>query len=211
MMNTPKTKLVARYDALSRSLPTYFTGKPCKHGHISERYTGNSTCVECARNRTVLWRIENREKFNEWSRNYYKDKRHWSRESSRRWKKENPEKAKANTRKWHRNNPDKVKPKIKAWRKANHERVLALNQKRRALEYGADGSYDEHDIKRIYESQRGMCPGCKRSLRKTKYHRDHIVPLSRGGSNWPENIQLLCPTCNNKKGSLLPDQWAKLL
>jgi hypothetical protein len=26
----------------------YFTGKPCKRGHIAERLVSNSTCVECA-------------------------------------------------------------------------------------------------------------------------------------------------------------------
>lgn len=25
----------------------YFTGKPCKHGHVSKRYTGKGTCCEC--------------------------------------------------------------------------------------------------------------------------------------------------------------------
>ena len=25
----------------------YFTGKPCKHGHISKRYTDKGTCCEC--------------------------------------------------------------------------------------------------------------------------------------------------------------------
>lgn len=27
---------------------TYFTGKPCRHGHIAERYANNQTCVACS-------------------------------------------------------------------------------------------------------------------------------------------------------------------
>ena len=28
---------------------TYFTGKPCRNGHVAERIAANRTCVECAR------------------------------------------------------------------------------------------------------------------------------------------------------------------
>ena len=34
-----------------------------------------------------------------------------------------------------------------------------------------------------------------------KYHRDHIVPLSKGGGSEPGNIQLLCRWCNLSKGN----------
>lgn len=38
-----------RKDAVARGLPRYFSGKPCRHGHIAERVTASRTCVECAR------------------------------------------------------------------------------------------------------------------------------------------------------------------
>ena len=38
---------VSREDAKLAGLPRYHTGKPCKHGHIAERYTANKTCVVC--------------------------------------------------------------------------------------------------------------------------------------------------------------------
>ena len=49
---TQARKLVSRIDAISAGLITYFTGKACKRGHISERYTQNSTCVMCVREAT---------------------------------------------------------------------------------------------------------------------------------------------------------------
>jgi len=30
---------------------------------------------------------------------------------------------------------------------------------------------------------------------------DHIIPRARGGQNNPENLQLLCITCNSQKGA----------
>lgn len=35
--------------AIDNGLDTYSTGKPCRHGHISERFVSTHTCVECSR------------------------------------------------------------------------------------------------------------------------------------------------------------------
>ena len=42
-------KVTSRRKAIEQGLPRYFTGKPCKHGHISERHTGCKQCIECKR------------------------------------------------------------------------------------------------------------------------------------------------------------------
>lgn len=42
-------KVISRDEAISQGLKTYFTGKLCKHGHASERYTSSTKCVACAR------------------------------------------------------------------------------------------------------------------------------------------------------------------
>jgi 5-methylcytosine-specific restriction endonuclease McrA len=46
--------------------------------------------------------------------------------------------------------------------------------------------------------QKYKCAYCAKKL-GTAYDVDHIVPLSKGGSNWPANLQLTCGTCNNRK------------
>jgi 5-methylcytosine-specific restriction endonuclease McrA len=38
--------------------------------------------------------------------------------------------------------------------------------------------------------------------------RDHVVPMSRGGSNSWANVVTACSPCNNRKGSHLPDEVA---
>lgn len=58
----------------------------------------------------------------------------------------------------------------------------------------------------IYFRDQGECRACKvvvdRSVSpKHKEHYDHIVPLSRYGSNDITNLQLLCPKCNLSKSN----------
>src|ERR1035437_7226760 len=46
------SRKISREKAKARGLPRYFTGKPCKHDHVAEKYTCNRTCVECGRGGT---------------------------------------------------------------------------------------------------------------------------------------------------------------
>src|SRR5260221_10770205 len=106
---------------------------------------------------------------------------------------------------WHR------LPEARAHRQEYHrrpeirQRWRAHKHTRRARERGAEGYWTPQDIQNILKGQRGKCAECKKKLEK--YHIDHIVPLTRDGSNWPYNLQLLCPTCNLKKGNKLPHEF----
>lgn len=48
----------------------------------------------------------------------------------------------------------------------------------------------------VWTRDKGVCARCGASK---ELHFDHIIPLSRGGSDEPENIQILCRTCNLTK------------
>lgn len=39
--------LISRGEARTAGVPRYFTGRPCKNGHVSERYVDKALCVEC--------------------------------------------------------------------------------------------------------------------------------------------------------------------
>jgi 5-methylcytosine-specific restriction endonuclease McrA len=47
--------------------------------------------------------------------------------------------------------------------------------------------------------QNGKCVYCQRDLRDFPYQFDHMTPMTKGGSHSPDNLQLLCETCNNAK------------
>jgi hypothetical protein len=40
-------EIITRKEAQEQGLPRYFTGKPCKHGHLSEKLVSGGSCVEC--------------------------------------------------------------------------------------------------------------------------------------------------------------------
>ena len=50
----------------------------------------------------------------------------------------------------------------------------------------------------VWRRDDGKCSRCS-SRERLEY--DHIVPLSRGGSNTVRNIELLCEACNRAKGA----------
>lgn len=51
-------EIINRKTALDLGLKRYYTGEPCKHGHIAERKVTNGACTECARLLTKRWREE---------------------------------------------------------------------------------------------------------------------------------------------------------
>lgn len=62
---------------------------------------------------------------------------------------------------------------------------------------GSSHTFDEWELlKRQYGFR---CPACNRVEPKIKLTEDHIVPLSKMGSDCIENIQPLCQSCNSKK------------
>src|SRR6056300_409537 len=42
-------EVITRKQAKEQGLKHYFTGKPCKHGHVRERHTSSGSCLECRR------------------------------------------------------------------------------------------------------------------------------------------------------------------
>jgi 5-methylcytosine-specific restriction endonuclease McrA len=45
------------------------------------------------------------------------------------------------------------------------------------------------------------CKRCGAEPPQVKLHIDHVIPVSRGGSNKSENLQFLCATCNLRKSN----------
>src|SRR6266581_3267148 len=88
---------------------------------------------------------------------------------------------------------------------AHRDHIKSYHHKLRAHKRSSEGTYTAQDIQNLFKGQKGKCALCKQRL--VKYEVDHIIPLSRGGSNWPYNLQLLCPSCNRHKSNKLPHEF----
>lgn len=103
-------------------------------------------------------------------------------------------------------NKEARKAKQREYYRANVQEHLARNRNRKAQKRDAAGSHTAADILDIYKTQKGKCRWCGVEV-GSDFHVDHVVPLSRGGSDSPENLAVACPDCNRHKHNAMPDEW----
>ncbi len=155
------------------------------------------------------WRVANSEKQKQHAKawrlaNIEKDK-----ENKKTWRAENPDMAKAIAENWYMMNREHVLATSKTWSDSNRDKKRVHGHCRRARNHNAHGTHTASQITALLTLQRFRCVYCKGDIKK-KYHIDHIIALAKGGSNDIKNIQLLCPSCNLKKGTADPITFAKL-
>lgn len=137
----------------------FFTGKPCKYGHLSKRYVINGHCFECNRTQKVhknhnlhvkKWKSKNKEKVAQADKEY-------------RSRPEVKEKIKARMKK-HR-----ALPEIKAAR-ARHQK--AREAAKRNTEYKWDLELHDLVMEEAY-----LLAQYRKLTTGISYHVDHIIPL----------------------------------
>lgn len=231
------SEIISRKDAKALGLKSYWTGKPCKNGHTAEREVATGSCAGCRtewsqryyaadaeryRARAQQWRDENAEKVKDYRRQYYQANAEALREQMRVFRVENVEEVRAYQQRYRVENAAALRVKGKAYRmenaarasergrayrKANPEQYAAYARNRRSALLNALGSHTAEDIKFLHLIQGNTCEACEASFDDVKAHVDHIVALSRGGSNGPDNLQLLCARCNTSKHNRDYEEW----
>jgi 5-methylcytosine-specific restriction endonuclease McrA len=162
-------------------------------------------CKECTRADGREWRAKNPNCMRQWNaahpdymRRYYKgiaeDRRDSYRQRSRQRYAENEE---------HRKRRSEY---LRQWQLANREAKISQVRNYKARKRNASGVHTATDIQRLIRIQKGECYYCGCTVGDT-YHVDHVVPLSRGGSNGPENLVIACKACNLSKGNKLIHEW----
>jgi 5-methylcytosine-specific restriction endonuclease McrA len=208
----------------------YFTGKPCSRGHVAERYVSSNGCVECAallaRKRyaeSPAVRAARRESAKAWAernpeaaraiRDRYEARRPKNPEATQRkatkYREKNREVMLERTRAWRAANPEKYRAAIDRWKAENPDGARRHVQARRARKRGAMGQFTVSDLAQIFAAQRSRCAYCRCKLTDQNKQLDHIVALSRGGSNDRANLQYVCISCNAAKHNRDPIDFAK--
>jgi 5-methylcytosine-specific restriction endonuclease McrA len=108
--------VITRADALAAGLTRFFTGKPCKHGHLSERTSVNGGCIACnAITALALYHDETPEQRAE--RN----------ERTKAWKDAHREQVRAEGRAYSQAHREQAN----AWKAANREKINAAERESR--------------------------------------------------------------------------------
>lgn len=131
------------------------------------------------------------------------------------------DKGKAQRRQYRANRPEKAREEKRRSQKRNRVSANERN-KRYAARYpdkiranclnyqsrkrGAEGKHTVEDIAAQLETQDGMCFYCGIRLYE-EYEVDHYIPLTKGGSNNPDNLVCACPSCNSSKNNHLYSEW----
>lgn len=179
--------------------PEYF------YRHKSYKDGLHYDCKPCANMGSRKYQANHKAEAVKRVRQWRKDNPGRRREADRIWREQNRDKERARNRKRYTQHPDKVKEANKQWADRNPIKILAKLHRRRARKHGAIGTHTEMDIIILRINQHGKCAYCSQPLKK--YHVDHVIPLSRGGSDDFDNLALACPHCNQSKGNKLLSEW----
>lgn len=205
-----------RHEGQDRSL-RYASGAciECQAENARQRRRMNGASMDAVHAR---WAQNNRDKVRQYQKDFRLRNRDEHLAAARAYRLSHKAEAAARQRAYRRRNPEKFKtyeqsrnrpPDFRekqrryraGWAARNRDRVSEYAHKRgdaklRRLPRGT--------IRRIGDAQKWVCAICSGDLRVTGFHKDHVMPLALGGQHITENIQLLCPTCNLRKGKKHP-------
>lgn len=191
-------EIITRKQAIERGITVFFTGRPCKYGHIDVRALPSGNCRECIRIHGRLWYRKNLDyKLNK-SKEVYDRNRNDIISRTKQYKKDNPEAALKWARQWRKNNPEKAYQSCEKNRKKNLAKYAVYGRNARAKRANVLGTHSKEDITARLKWQNGRCAVYNRDI-ANGYEVDHYKPIILGGDNWPSNLQLTCRACNRKK------------
>ncbi len=198
-------------EARASGAPMYFTGRPCKEGHVALRLTSNSTCMECSKRHGKTSREKNPGRVQEWVAKNIEQVR----ATRAAWKLANPEKHKANVGRYYQNhkaeklaygaawretNAAKFQAARENWYAANRDQARASKRNRRRSVRLAEVRWA--DKARIASINRQAAELTRAT--GVPHEVDHIIPVVHPlvcGLHCQDNLQVLTAEQNRKKSN----------
>lgn len=192
-------RIVHLADAVILGIRWYFTGVPCRHGHVSKRSVSNRECRACVdarhrqkraidpapyRTREKARREANPELYRQHAKASRARHIEARREGQKAAYRRNPEAAKVRAKKWQSLNPGKLAYQVqrrRAWVKQATPKWLTKEQRREMMALYVEAA-----------------------SRPGEWHVDHVVPLRNKlvcGLNVPWNLQIITGDENRQKGN----------
>src|SRR5260221_283661 len=103
-------------------------------------------------------------------------------------------------REFHRLNPTKGKEYYAKNPERYRRKQRVANNRLRS----AEGTFTVEQSIWQYNRQHRRCFWCSNPVLFADMHLDHIIPVTRFGTNWISNIVCSCAHCNLQKGTKLP-------
>lgn len=210
--------IVTRAEARAAGGLRYFTGKPCKSGHLEERNVSSGICLGCARAAQAKIRssAEGRARIAQIKRGYLERNADEAKAAAKRYRDAAPQVQSERCRRWHRGasqDPSYRARKAaatRAWAAEHPDRAAASQSvsraRKRAARPEAFGDFDRFVLEEAFAAARR-----RKAMTGIDWHVDHMIPLSRGGAHAWHNIQVIPAEVNLWKRNRLiytePGQW----
>jgi 5-methylcytosine-specific restriction endonuclease McrA len=180
--------------------------KACVKSRVREnRRNRKQQYAEYERSRANLpHRIEARRK-------YYEEHKEQIYEHKKTWTANNSQRVASLKRDYYERNREEVISRSKTWAEENAEKVKVakanIRRRRRVAENASGGRFTVEEFNALSSAYGYACLSCGATDRLLEA--DHVVPLTRGGSDEISNIQPLCGECNRRKFTAIVDYRPK--
>lgn len=185
----------SRKEAREAGEKYYFTGKPCKYGHIDKRLSKSCHCFSCLRVNSNKYYAKYPERVKETNRRSMEKNGNWNKENYRKnrveillkqklYYIENREKILKRNKKWRDENRDSESRRKNKWRSTSEGKVVSIMRgmlHRKINRKSYDGRTHEilgyTHIELRDHIQKQFTDGMNWDNYGEKWHIDHIIPI----------------------------------
>jgi 5-methylcytosine-specific restriction endonuclease McrA len=171
----------------------------CSKCYYRWRYYNDEDYKQRKIERACRYQHKNLDKVLAYHRRYYEKNREKVRKYYREYRVAHRDKTQGYGKRYYESHREQVCNRIKQYRNRYPSKVRiwakAQSARRRALLLAIGGHATVQQIIARIDYYGKLCYICKKSYGAI----DHVIPLSKGGTNWPANLRPICKSCNHRK------------